>query len=349
MEQIIIQFHKLKFHSGIILILLSGLLAPFASYSQVRHYDKPRIEYVIPIWDSAPHNAFTDICHYKGYWYCVFREGKSHLSGDGNGKIRIIYSQDTSNWQTACVIADPAYDLRDPKLTVTSNNRLMMHYLATRPGDSSKYEINRIIFSSNGLKWTKPKSMNLTNKTAWRVTWVNNRAYTVAYNNHTGCTLYRSKNGIRYKEVCKFLLKGLPNETTLLPLPDDKMMAIIRREDEPRALYIGKSDFPFTNWQFKEVLTFAGGPNLIMLPDTSIYATHRSYKSGKGRLWISKVTGENVKETLMLPSGGDCGYAGMYWFNNALWISYYSSQQGNQAKIYLAKIVFDSPIPIAAH
>lgn len=327
-------------------MILPGLST--VSCAQVRN---PRIEFVIPIWDSAPHNAFTDLCRFKNYWYCVFREGVSHHSGDGFGRIRVIRSTDTSNWQTVDLISDPEYDLRDPKLTVTPRGRLMMSYLAVRSTDSSgKQDTNllfksRVTFSKNGLKWSQPKLMNLENEAAWRVTWIKGNAYTVGYNYRTGCTLYRSGNGVRYKEICRFSLAGFPNEATLLPLSANKIIVMIRREEQPRALYLGRSDYPYTKWDFTEVPTFAAGPNLITLPDSSILACHRSYFSGKGRLWLSYVTNETVTEKLMLPSTGDCGYAGMYWFNDALWVSYYSSQSG-KAKIYLAKVVFDSPIPV---
>ena len=36
---------------------------------------------VSKIWSEAPHNAFTDLLHFRKSWYCVFREGK-----DGMGK-----------------------------------------------------------------------------------------------------------------------------------------------------------------------------------------------------------------------------------------------------------------------
>ena len=40
------------------------------------------------IWDEAPHNAFTDLVHFKGRFFCVFREGEGHVSPDG--ALRVI-------------------------------------------------------------------------------------------------------------------------------------------------------------------------------------------------------------------------------------------------------------------
>ena len=44
------------------------------------------------IWDQAPHNAFTDLVRFNDRWFCVFREGKGHVSPDG--ALRVITSVD---------------------------------------------------------------------------------------------------------------------------------------------------------------------------------------------------------------------------------------------------------------
>ena len=42
------------------------------------------------IWDAAPHNAFTDLAHFRGRWFCVFREGRSHVSPDGKNASQLL-------------------------------------------------------------------------------------------------------------------------------------------------------------------------------------------------------------------------------------------------------------------
>ena len=49
------------------------------------------------------------------------------------------------------------------------------------------------------------------------------------------------------------------------------------------------------------------------------------------------MTRTRYKPVLTLPSGGDCSYPGMVWHDGLLWISYYSSHEG-QTNIYLARI-----------
>ena len=46
---------------------------------------------------------------------------------------------------------------------------------------------------------------------------------------------------------------------------------------------------------------------------------------------------ETLTEFFALPSGGDTGYPGLAFHGGMLWVSYYSSHEG-QAMIYLAKL-----------
>jgi hypothetical protein len=39
-----------------------------------------------------------------------------------------------------------------------------------------------------------------------------------------------------------------------------------------------------------------------------------------------------------LPSGGDCSYPGLYWHDDVLHVTYYSSHEGNKAAIYHAQV-----------
>src|SRR5690606_29029317 len=76
------------------------------------------------IWDQGDHNAFTDIIRFKNRWYCTFREADDHVGGDG--RIRVLVSQDGEKWESSAVLTEAGIDLRDPKFSITPNNRLMI-------------------------------------------------------------------------------------------------------------------------------------------------------------------------------------------------------------------------------
>src|ERR1700720_3381609 len=76
------------------------------------------------IWDAGGHNAFTDLIHWHGHWWCTFREADAHVGGDG--KIRVITSVNGNQWESAALVEEKDIDLRDPKVSVTPDDRMMI-------------------------------------------------------------------------------------------------------------------------------------------------------------------------------------------------------------------------------
>jgi hypothetical protein len=69
-------------------LLMMALLATLATIVQAEDPGGLQLVESRRIWDKAPHNAFTDLIRFKDRWYCVFREGKGHVSPDG--ALRVI-------------------------------------------------------------------------------------------------------------------------------------------------------------------------------------------------------------------------------------------------------------------
>ena len=85
---------------------------------------KATVRSVECIWDQAPHNAFTDLVRWRGRFYCAFREGRGH-AGD-RGHIRVIASEDGSEWASVARLGLEGFDLRDADLSVTPDDRLLV-------------------------------------------------------------------------------------------------------------------------------------------------------------------------------------------------------------------------------
>src|SRR5215207_4000837 len=159
------------------------LLAAFAP-RPVADTNPPKLELVgevKKIWDAGKHNAFTDLIRFKDRWYCTFREGDAHVGGDG--KLRVLESADGKAWASAALIGEKGIDLRDPKLSITPDNRLMI------VGGGSVYEGKkllgrqpRVTFSKDGKEWTPPARTLTEGEWLWRVTWHKGKAYGVSYN-----------------------------------------------------------------------------------------------------------------------------------------------------------------------
>jgi hypothetical protein len=302
----------------------------------------PALVKVSRIWDGGAHNAFTDLIHWRNRWYCTFREGDDHVGGDG--RIRVLASNDGETWTAAALIGETGIDLRDPKLSITPDGRLMM------VAGGSVYEGKRyagrqprVMFSSDGSTWSTPQRILAEGDWLWRVTWHEGTAYGVTYKTDPGdsgewtAALVSSTDGRTFHHVTTFAVPGRPNETTLRFMPDGEMVALVRREAGNRFAWFGRSRAPFTAWTWSEIPHQIGGPNFIRLPDGHLWATGRSYPGGPKTV-VARLTADGVYEpVLTLPSGGDTSYAGMVWHDDLLWVSYYASHEGKTA-IYLARV-----------
>lgn len=308
---------------------------------------------VAKIWDNGMHNAFTSIEEFKGEYYITFREGESHIfdkNGNAEGKIRILHSKDGVKWEALPAIGKKGYDLRDPKFSITPDGRLMViiggsiyrnkELVGSQP---------HVMFSSDGRNFSEPQPVNVDSRFRterdwlWRVTWHNGVGYTVSYGrNEQGQTplyLYSTTDGINYKHIQSFQIDNFPNEATIRFLKDGRMAILIRREQGDRECFWGVSNAPYTEWEWKKMGTFLGGPDFIVLDDEHIVAGGRTFLTSVPK--TSLLTGNKdgvFEQTLVLPSGGDTSYPGFIVVGDKLWVSYYSMHNSKNASIHLAKI-----------
>ena len=299
------------------------------------------------IWDAAGHNAFTDLTRFDGKWLCTFREADGHVRG--NGRIRVITSADGEQWQSAALLSEQGIDLRDPKLCLTPDNRLMLVMGGSvYEGKVLKERQPRVSFSKDGQSWSTPQRVLNKGEWLWRVTWHKNRAYGISYKqigsrtptNEWRLTLFSSADGMDWKKVTSLAVPDQPNEATVRFQPNDECIALVRREAGDRNAWIGHSAPPYKKWQWHTAGVSVGGPNFIMLPNggAMVAAGRQSNpKPESARTFVGPMTLESVKADLVLPSGGDCSYPGLVWHDGVLWLSYYSSHEG-KTSIYLAKI-----------
>jgi hypothetical protein len=309
------------------------------------------------IWDTGKHNAFTDLLRWHDRWWCTFREADAHVGGDG--QIRVISSADGDKWESAALIAEKDIDLRDPKLSVTPDDRLMAVvggsiYLGTK---QIKGRQPRVMFSKDGREWSAPQKVLESGDWLWRVTWHDGVAYGTTYKNFDGdptkplkdwsLRLVTSKDGVAWEPLATWPIEGHPNETTVRFLKSGEAMAMVRREVADKKGWIGVAKPPFKEWTWKPATYQFGGPNFIELPDGRLIACTRDYKKKVSTLVAELSRDGNVMPLVTLPSGGDTSYAGLAWRDGLLWVSYYSSHEG-KTSIYLAKVKLPEAKPRVA-
>ncbi len=300
------------------------------------------------IWDKGHHSAFTDLIVYRSSFYCVFREGGRH-QGD-EGAIRLLTSHDGDVWETASLMKCEGADLRDPKLSITPEGKLMLLIGAVVEEGSTIKRMSQVSFSDDGKTWTSLQTVLDKNEWLWRVTWHEGKAYGVSYRvekERWPVTLFVSQDGVQYEKIKELDIEGCPSETTLRFRDDGEMIALVRRGRYPfGSSLIGRSKRPYQQWRYVNTKTSFGGPNFLILPTGEMWAAGRIDQFDKKdklveRTALMKMTLLSLTPVLDLPSGGeDTGYPGMVFRHSCLWMSYYSSHEDCKAAIYFSKIKF---------
>ena len=295
--------------------------------------------------------AFTDLIRHRDTWYCVFREGDSHVPGT-NGTIRVLSSTDGTQWSPAALVEESGVDLRDPKISATPDGRLMLLMGGSlydgANGDAHRSLVSargRVSFSADGRTWSAPQTISIDNEWLWRVTWHGDTAYGVSYRNRgeagASLNLWKSTDGITYEKITALQPGGdaWPNETTLRFDPDGSLLALVRRERDSRTAFLGRSRPPFTEWSWHDTGRMIQGPDFLHSTAGWWYAG-RDQPPGDSaiRTVVGRLDNHTAIPFLTLPSGGDTSYPGIVEAApGELWISYYSSHQG-RAAIYLARV-----------
>ena len=307
---------------------------------------------VTKIWDQAPHNAFTNLTHFQGKWFCTFREGQDHISLDGT--IRVIASNDSQKWSSVGLFTSPEPDLpdlRDPKIGITPDQRLMLTATATSREENAARR-SYVWFSEDGSAWSDPQLMSEDGVWIWGIACADDTIYGAGYGNRDGVheiTLYGGEDATDLKRITMLHSDAqFPNETALL-MEGDNGLAVIRREYAPSekvlpptqrngTALLATSQAPFTDWTTQDLGAFIGGPALIRLPNGKIIVGGRKMTTQRYMtLWELDQEKATLTELMILPSGDDCSYPGLFWHEDRLWVSYYSAHEG-KANIYLAEI-----------
>jgi len=305
---------------------------------------KAEIVSVERIWDRSPHNAFTDMIRFRGRWFCAFREGKAHVSADG--VIRVLTSFDASRWEPSALLEYPVADLRDPKLAITPDGKLMLTTAGAMHPPSEYKHKSFVWISTDGRDWGSAEWIGDPNVWLWRVQWHEGKAYSFGYSTteERFLRLYSSADGRTFEVLNPLALKeDYPNETSVLFLPGDEAICLLRRDHGKKTALLGRSRPPYRGWTWEDLGLRIGGPHMLRLPDGRIVAAVRLHEPTvhTALCWLN--TKEvALKEFLELPSGGDTSYAGLVHHEDLLYVSYYSSHE-EKTSIYLAKVRIPRP------
>jgi hypothetical protein len=328
-----------SFITSVAVLLSASLLHAQAPTAELVSVEK--------IWDQAAHNGATDLTRFQNLFYCCFRESESATKGEG--VIHMLVSSTGKTWVDHVTLSEPGVDLRDPKLIVTPDSKRL--YLLCGGDSATQGRQTRYATSMDGKVWTPLQKLLSKGDWLWRATInpADKRFYGVSFNIHpnTGgpapekewsLKTYASTDGSVWQLSSLMNVPGQPGETTLRFLKDGTALALIARQGGDRKGVIGKAQAPYREWTYAATGLPLGGPNFIELPDGKLIAGSRGFgKTPGAHMVLFAMTPTSLTPILELPSGGDCSYPGLYWHDDELHVTYYSSHEGKPA-IYYARV-----------
>ena len=332
------------------------LLFFFFFFSEVSLNAQENLHYSVhKIWDNGSYSSFTSLIQFKGNYYCSFREGEGHVfdeNGKAEGRIRILSSKNGHSWKSVFLYHEEGTDLRDPKLSITPDGKLMISVGASIYRNRELVaQYPYVCFSPDGAHFGKLIKAQLEeqadhcNDWIWRLTWQGHIGYGVDYfqknDGSRGLWLMTTTDGIQYQKHCELQIPDFPNESTIRFLPDGRMAIMVRRDGGDCMGYWGLSAPPFTNWTWKKMEFRLGGQDFLVTNDRDIIVCSRSYyipSACKTTLFKGDALTGKFHEVCVLPSGGDTSYPGLLIVGKQLWVSYYSGHETKRPAIYLAKV-----------
>ncbi|MHB1078713.1 MAG: sialidase family protein [Prosthecobacter sp.] len=328
-----------SFITSVAVLLSASLLHAQAPTAELVSVEK--------IWDQAAHNGATDLTRFQNLFYCCFRESESATKGEG--VIHMLVSSTGKTWVDHVTLSEPGVDLRDPKLIVTPDSKRL--YLLCGGDSATQGRQTRYATSMDGKVWTPLQKLLSKGDWLWRATInpADKRFYGASFNIHpnTGgpapekewsLKTYASTDGSVWQLSSLMNVPGQPGETTLRFLKDGTALALIARQAGDRKGVIGKAQAPYRDWTYAATGLPLGGPNFIELPDGKLIAGSRGFgKTPGAHMVLFAMTPTSLTPILELPSGGDCSYPGLFWHDDELHVTYYSSHEGKPA-IYYARV-----------
>ncbi len=323
------------------------------------------------VYDPGCHCAFTDIIHWRGRVWLAFREALNHSVHPSSQIVLMASADHGRTFQVQARIAARGLDARDPHFFIIED-RLHVIIPCWRLPRERGERLTLVARSDDGRGWeTFPEIPAFQDVTVWRPregagdgAWYA-AAYDRQVDKRTGrVRLLRTEDGLDWQAVSTIHDAGYPNETELCFLPDGELLALVRREMEPRFPLLAKARPPYAEWEKTGCDCFLQGPLLERLGDGRFLVVGRSPRDleqeenhpAVTRLFALDPETGHLEPGIALESGGDTSYASFQRLPedaageaNAL-LSYYSGhgydngsyrtgEQPQRCAIYVARLV----------
>lgn len=319
-----------------------------------------RVASVRRIFHNGEHNAFTDLCRFRGTLFLVFRSCPDGHMVHPTSSIVLLSSPDGTQWREVHRFRVPRRDTRDPHFLVFQD-RLFVYTGTWYSGETTlpleDYDLNKHLgyaaWTDDGTTWHSPILLEGTfGHYIWRAATHGGKAYLCGRRKidfdvtprgegrQVESLMLESDDGLTWRKRATFQqVEG--DETAFLFEPDGSLLAIGRRGRSTAQLL--KSAPPYVEWRRTELDQSIGGPLLVKWRDHYVVGGRKTTEAGPttALYWL---VGDQLGQFAELPSGGDNSYPGFVELaaDRAL-VSYYSSHERNDSgepitAIYLAEL-----------
>jgi hypothetical protein len=323
-----------------------------------------RVAAVRRVFHNGEHNAFTDLCRFRGQLYLTFRSCPDGHMVHPTASIIILRSPDGGSWEEVHRFRVEQRDTRDPHFLVF-RQRLFVYtgtwYSGATTLAREDYDLNKHLgyaaWSEDGTAWHSPVMLEGTfGHYIWRAAAFGDKAYLCGRRKigfaigprgegrEVESLMLESDDGLIWRKRAVFQeIAG--DETAFLFEPDGRVLGVGRRSGPAQLL---RSSPPYTHWERQDLDRAVGGPLLTKWGDRYLVGGRKTLPGTGPKTALYWLIGDQLHEFAELPSGGDNSYPGFVETGpgRAL-VSYYSSHERDTSgkeftAIYLAELVRES-------
>ena len=321
-----------------------------------------RISSIRRAYDDGNHNAFTDLCRFKGRYYLSFRNCPEGHMLFTSSKGMVMSSEDGREWRKEFEWSVPGRDTRDPHMCVLGDR--LFAYSGTWLCEEHPTINNHLgygVWTDDGRSWHGPVALEGTyGHYVWRAASTGGKVYLNGRRvkefwpgedkeermKRTQSVLLESDDGLVFR-TCGVIQENWGDETAVLFEEDGSALAVARslsRGEEWLPAQVCRSKPPYREWSRVDLDRYIGGPMLVKWNGNYLVGGRKNLTKKHPTTSIYWLVDDVLHEIAELPSGGDNSYPGFVQTSQTTaLLSWYSSHEGSGTKtgpcsIYLANL-----------